>query len=333
MIPLDKNYMPIGEIDDFKSLILHKEYYATGRFELHTPNKIYNAVYVYINDFGTQDIGVIEGIDIDGNGVIYYGRLQKSLLNNKVIRHTKVFYNKTPEYIAKELVKEFGLQEITVEPVQGLGTPVTIQVTGDNLLEFTDKLLQTQELSATIDYDYVNNTLIYKVYKGVDNTQKQPLSDNFDNVSQQRYTRNSETVKNYAYVAGEVTDGQPRTIVEVDIRDTPSEEKRELWVDARDLQSEIEQNGETVIIPQQEYRDMLTARGKEKLAECTTDEECDFTPINIELSLGELRYYVNHYHGIESVQRVTELMYALEDHQLKKSVVWGDKKIRRNKNV
>lgn len=328
MKALDENFAPVAEIDIYESLILHLKYFECGIFELYVNRIIPGMKYCYMDEFPGDNVGIVESISTK-NGVIYKGRLLKRLLDKKVIAGTRNFYKKTPEQIVKALVREFALQDITVEADKGLGTPVTIQVTGDNLMEFCDTLLETQDLSCEIVYDYENNIKVFRVFQGADNTGFAPLSTNFENIHSAQYTYDTSDVRNFAYVAGEVREGQPRTIVTVDLRKDHSEEKLEIWVDARDLQSEVyDDDGGFVQLTDEEYKAALIQRGLEKLQEYISEESCAITPA-IDLSLGELRYFCDEVTGIESVQLVTEVIYAREGNSIKKDIVWGKQKIRR----
>ena len=74
------------------------------------------------------------------------------------------------------------------------------------------------------------------------------------------YFYNKADFRNVAYVAGEDT-GENRKIVETDHSQNGGVHRRELFVDARDIQSE--QNKE--VIPEADYQLMLVQRGDTKL--------------------------------------------------------------------
>lgn len=330
MIALDANFTPLAVIDNFESFIWHEKYFTVGSFEMHIGYKIDNFVYVYNKDF--KEAGVVEEINITDNKFIYKGRFLKSLLDNKVIHKTMIYENKTVEFIAKDLVREFAGQEILVEPIVNLGTAISIQVTGDNLLEFIDKLLETQELGCYIDYDYVNNTKTFRVFKGLDSTlTKPPLSQNYENIFSFNYFLNKQNVKNFAYVAGEATGSKTRKIIEVDIRKNPEEEKRELWVDARDLQSEkYNEDGSSETIPEAQYLEMLKQRGLEKLSEYQIEETIEIQP-NDTFEIGEKRVFKAQ--NLMTEQRVTEIITAFEENAIKKDAVFGLQKLSRVEEI
>jgi hypothetical protein len=79
-------------------------------------------------------------------------------------------------------------------------------------------------------------------------------------------------LKSVAYVAGEGEGAERKVIVSGD-NASPGFLRRELYVDARDLQSEVpNDDGTTTKISDEDYRDILNDRGGEKLAECDITE-------------------------------------------------------------
>ena len=81
---------------------------------------------------------------------------------------------------------------------------------------------------------------------------------------------NAEDVKNVAFVQGEDSGENRKSVVTGD-NTKIGFERKELYVDARDLQSEIEveKDGDTehVVLTEEEYNATLTQRGNEKLSE------------------------------------------------------------------
>lgn len=316
---LNENFLPLGILENFESLIWDIKYYECGEFQLNAPYSLGDeAKYIYDNV--QNEVGIIEYVEKEDINHIYKGRLLKGLLNNKVISTTCTYTNKTPEYIAIDLVKKFAGQNILVETSQNRGTPIdTLQVTGDNLMEYTDELLKTADLGAKIEYDYVENTLTYKIIEGVDNSEKFPMAKEFENIYSFKYTNSIADFKNFAYVDGE-NSAKKRVRVTVDIR-TGNEEKRELYVDARDLQQEYtEDDGTQVTLTASEYKQALIQRGYEKLAEYQIQETVEIEPVN-NYELGEIRTFRDG--NLFTTQRLTEKLIAYEDNTTKQTNTFG----------
>jgi hypothetical protein len=113
---------------------------------------------------------------------------------------------------------------------------------------------------------------LFKILKGLDRTVENTqglnpvvFSTELNNIISSTYTNNRESFSNVAVVAGE-GEGSSRVHYSVN----PTEQgysRRELYVDARDLQSSYYDSAtsQTVTLPQAEYEKLLLERGKEKL--------------------------------------------------------------------
>lgn len=319
---LDKKFQPLGYLENYESLILHQKYFECGNFEFHAPYELdENAKYIYDNATGI--VGIVEDREFEGMKNVYSGGLLKSLLKNKVISKTMTYTNKTAEYIVKDLVRTFASQNIQVEPSENRGKIyATLQITGENLLEYTDKLLSESEMGADIDFNFETSTLTYNVFIGEDNTEKAPLSRDYENIYSFKYTDKRSDFKNFAYVAGEDA-GKNRVIVTVDNR-VGSEEKKEIWVDARDLQSEYDEGETKKTLTPEEYKQALISRGEEKLQEYIPQVSIEIDPAMV-LQLGEKRLFKDR--DIYATQRITEKITAYEEHQTKQTVVFGVQKL------
>lgn len=319
---LDADFQPIGTLENFQSLIWDDKYFSCGNFEFHAPYSLGDASYIYDNS--ENQVGVVESLEKDGMSHVYKGRLLKSLLSKKVISSVCTYTKKSTEYIVKDLVKRFAGQNIQVEANLNRGLVIdTLQVTGDNLMEYTDSLLEDSELGARIDFDFQTRKLTYVVYEGIDNTAKMPMSKEFENIYSFTYTNDRSNFKNYAYVAGEDS-RKNRIIVTVDKR-IGDEEKLEIYVDARDIQSEYtDEAGKQQTMTETEYKEALYQRGIEKLAEYQIQETIDIDPKD-RFQLGEKRTFRDG--SLISTQRITERVMAYEDNTIKQSITFGLQRI------
>ncbi len=351
LIILDENFDTLGIISVFNTMIWDRRYYAPGLFELYTPAEFFELMntgrYLYRSD--RTDLGIIREVnfarDIKGARTAYCkGYFAEELLNNRVI-DTQVNITGTPEAIGRQLVQKFVISpsvanrkiaEIKLGDQHGIGESITVTVTGDRLGDKLYEIEQTQEISHRLVYDYQANTLSFEVWQGKDRTDKQDVngwaifSDSFYNVKNAVYDRDESDCKNFAYVAGE-GEGTARTIVQVDIRESQAEERRELWVDARDLQSAYTDEGgteHTYTVAQ--YRALLRQRGLEKLAEyekietVNSDVDPDANLVYMtDFDLGDLCTYRYTDVGIETIKRITEIREVYEGSKQTLSVIFG----------
>ncbi len=322
---LDKDLIPIGEVDLFKSSTWHVSWYDYGKFEMRCQPEAILPGTEYILNQDIDEVAIITAVERTKRQMIIKGKTLLFILNRFVINETVNYTNKTSEYIAKDLVKRFGPANIIVEEsTKELGKVIdTLQVTGENLGDYIIEILAEQELSAHIDFDYVQGQMKFTVRSGQDNTiNKQPITESFDTLQDYEYNWDKEDYRNFAYVAGEEKEGQTRVIVEVDVRSNPEEPIYALWVDARATRSDG--------LSAEQYKEALKQKGLEKLKKYEVEELIDITPsVNMppgaEIELGELRLFRQD--GLESTQRITGIIYGYEEGAIKKAVMFGNQNL------
>lgn len=346
-IVLDKDFQTMGVIGVFSTVLWYRRYYSPGIFELHVPAKYFDLInggrYLYRND--RTELGVIREVNFmrgeKGEKTAYCkGYFAEHLLNNNVIYPT-FSGTGTPEALARSVLDRYvinpgstarKIKNIRLGTMRGGGSSIILQNTGDYVGDRLYDTLKTQEMSHRLVFDYLENSLAYEVWKGLDRRDSQDknswavFSDSFRNIKNAQYDRDESDYKNFAYVAGE-GEGTARKIVEVDIRQSQDEERRELWVDARDLQ----QHSGTVNYTDAQYRDLLFQRGLEKLADYAVIEkvDSDVDPAanlvyGTDFDLGDLCTYRYSDVNIECSKRITEIQEVLEGSGRTLSVIFGN---------
>lgn len=355
LIILNEKMDTLGVVSVFNTLIWNRRYYNSGLFELHAPAEFFDLMntgrYLYRSD--RTDLGIIRKVNFarDAKGIrtsYCKGYFAEELLNDRVL-DTQVNITGTPETIGRQLVQKFAISptdtdrkiaHLQLGTLSGVGSSTTVTATGDRLGDKLYEIEKTQELSHRLVYDYQANTLSFVVWQGKDRTDAQEVnswaifSDSFRNIKNAIYDRDESECKNVAYVAGE-GEGSARVIVEVDIRGSTSEERRELYVDARDLQSTYtDDNGNEHTYTPAQYQQLLRQRGLEKLAEYEKVEtvNSDIDPhANLvymtDFDLGDLCTYRYTEVGIEATKRITEIQEVYEGNKQTLSVIFGNDQI------
>lgn len=302
----------IGIVDDFKSLIWHTVWYGVGDFEIYAKATSNNLTMLQNNKYVTRadsdEIGIIESVTIstsaiDGNMITASGRFAKSILDRRLIYNLSGTTNRATvltgsvESAARALVAsnciacifdtsrnftilELGtlkyLPEIIVDEN---GNASSKQVSYQNLLEYTDGLLEEYQLSARVTLNTTNMNLQYNVLKGADRSSdntdgNEPVvfSKEFDNLSASNYLYNTSTNKNVALIggAGEDLDRFYALLK----RSHTGLNRKEIFVDARSISKKYQDENEQ----EQEYTDaeytkMLKLQGMQELAPLTITEE------------------------------------------------------------
>lgn len=258
-----------------------------------------------------------------GTSVILTGRFLESVLADRVVKTTTT-YSGTTEQIARNMVNDFCINcgnplfdgKLKLGIYRGLGQKRVYQNTGDDIKTALYELLKLDGLSYSIDYNYEEDTLTFDVWGGLDRTENQNINSwatfckNFENIQNDKYSADETQFKNFAYVAGEGVAGH-RVVVEVN-QIKSGEERKELYVDARDLQ---QSDG----MSDSQYKETLKQRGLEKLQENNKVEitEFDVDPeSNLEYgknyNLGDMVMYKNEDLGLYVENRIVGISEIFE---------------------
>ena len=192
---------------------------------------------------------------------------------------------------------------IEVGTAQGYSERVDMEISWNSVLEAEMRLAEVSGLGFRILFDSETGVETFKVYKGVDRTDETSedyvgyFGTDVEAIENVTVTSGITDYKNVAVVAG-AGEGANRTVRIVSLGNFTGEERRELYVDARDLQREYQvatptgqfdaqgnpiYNYETRTYSNNQYNAILDQRGLEKLAERlrTFSITCDITQNNV----------------------------------------------------
>lgn len=284
----DRDINFIDTIDNFTSLQWIRRYHDTGRFELHCPitestiKTLVRDNSVWIK--GSNEVGIIEyrNLTINSNGeevLKINGRFMTSVLDRRIILGTEQYANKEVEIILRNIIDKNCINTtaerklpLILGKLNNFNDKINYQKSYGNLLYELKTLSETNDIGFFIRTDLEGRKHYFQVYKGVDRSINQSInspvifSREYDNLYEQEYTDSTDNLKTTAVVAGE-GEGAARKVIVVN-NDFKGLDRRELFVDARDLQKESETDEVKKILTDTEYNDLLTQRGKEKLSEC-----------------------------------------------------------------
>jgi hypothetical protein len=316
-----------GVIDGYSSLRWRRRYFEPGEFELHCKASPENLALLaednIIHRLDRQEAGIIEGITIatadnGGDEITATGRMGSSMLDRRIITPA-VNFTGTVEAGMRKTVSDNAitarpLPYLTLGIAAGLTPTCTFQATYKNVLTVCEALGKAAPLGLRVRLDVPNRQWVFEVYDGIDRSVGQTVrpqvvfcSENA-NIDKPSYARDSTGYKNYAIVGGE-GDGSTRTIVTVD--QTNGEPRRELWVDAKDLQKADGQSDA-------DYQAQLRQRGTEKLAEAVRSESFSADAVDTgnyayltDWDLGDIVTFAKW--GVRLDQRITEVEEVYEN--------------------
>lgn len=336
----------IKVLDDYASLIWTERYNTCGDFEYKAlvSTELTQALlpgrYLTLN--GDESAMIIETVQIDtsatdGNSLTISGRDLKSILSRRIV-WDQTDLNSKIETAVERLLNENVIQPLIPERkipgfvFQPSGDPrldeikVDKQFTGDDLLEAIQTLCTTNNVGFTIAFnpDNPEARFIFQLYLGEDRSYDQEtnpwviFSPGFDNLVGSNYTESKKLIKNVAHVKGEGEGKDRKSLTIVTDGSKTGLERRELYVDARDISQdsgETTESGESIPISDEEYLSKLRERGNEKLSECEDEKvfegEADVTGgvfvYGKDFFMGDLVQLENEFEMSDKV-RVTELI-------------------------
>lgn len=310
-----------GVVDGYRSLRWRRRYFEPGEIELHCPATADNIALLQpdsiIHRLDRDEAAIIEGTPIaettdNGDEITVTGRMGSSMLDRRIV-YPAITFSGTTEAAMRKVVSD---NAITARPIPllvlgtagGYTSACSFQATGKGVLDVCEALGRASTLGFRCRLDVPGKQWIYEVYQGSDRSVIQTdlpyviFSDEYGNINNPAYARDITGYKNFAYVAG-AGDGSARIIVTVD--QTGGEPRRELWVDARDIQQD---DGMT----DTDYKALLIQRGQEKLAAAAKNESFSADAIDTanfeylkDWNLGDIVSFSKW--GILLNQRITEV--------------------------
>lgn len=288
----------IGEINQFTSLIWPDKFNGYATFELWAPITPENKTLIKEGNIlwcGGDNAAIIEIIQssINASSEKSYkikGRTLEMYLTTRIVWGTFDCYNKFSSTIMYEIVnrncinpaklsRKIPFLENAID--EQIGGKITYQKTGGEVYDALVGIASISELGFDILFRPKEKKLIFKVIEGVDRSIMPAytgginpviFSADLESILTSSYYKNEQDVKSVALVVGEGLGISRKQITSGD--DTSAGFlRRELYIDARDLQSEIlNDDGTTSTISEEEYDEMLDTRGNAKLSECVAVE-------------------------------------------------------------
>lgn len=339
---MDESFNIIKILDMFESLIWTERYNGAGNFELYMPtnaislelifdiiSKLEKGIETYLWLKESKTHMIIETVEITtnvetGNHVIITGRGLESILERRIVWKQTILrirlQSEMLSLINDAIIKPkesdrkipnfrfFYVSDSVIPPIR-----VSHQYTGDNLYDVIYELCHEQGWGFDVYVDENDNNFVFKLRIGKDYSYDQEenpyivFSPKFDNLNNTDYIESPTTLKNVALVAGEDDGTSRRTKV---VGSASGLARRELYVDARDLQSEVGDD----VISDDEYYNLLEQRGFTKLSEhqYTKAFTGEIEPrksfvFGEDFAIGDIVQIINEY-GMSSKVRVVEMV-------------------------
>lgn len=300
----------IGQLQHDKSVQWLEHYQANGEVKIVaqvTPDNL--AMLIDGNRVHNPDsdtVARISHVDIDQTEtediITARADITSELLDDRVVMATMNITNVEAGMYAVYRQNQRGLP-IAVGAAKGYTERSEKEITWNSVLDAEKKLAEISGLGFKVVFDPETGAETFEVYKGVDRTDDASdayvgyFGTDVGGIENVTVTSGTTGYKNVAVVAG-AGEGANRTVRIVSLGSVSGENRRELYVDARDLQREYQvatptgtydsqgnplYSYETHTYTDAQYNAMLDARGMEKLAENlqTFSITCGITQNNI----------------------------------------------------
>lgn len=290
---VDNNtFEALGDISQYTSLLWPDAYNGYAQFELWAPITPDNAALLKKKNIiwcGGENAAVIEIVKatVDDKGEKIYdikGRTLEKYLTERMINGTysgsghasTLMYDMVDKNAIHPSNANRKIPYLVNAVDKQVGNEISqYQKTGGALYDALYQMASESDIGFSVLFDPRNKRLVFEVRKGADRTQDNDegndpvvFSTELEDILSSEYYGNIQDEKNVALVQGE-DKGEARKSVLVGKVDAYGFDRKELYVDARDLLSEVfNADGTSTPLTPAQYLEVLTQRGNEKLSEC-----------------------------------------------------------------
>lgn len=296
LIVLDRDFKKVDVLDEYESLIWTDRFNKYGDFEVYASasKELIEKMNIdyYLQSQTSEHLMIIEDTILEtnvemGSHLTVTGRSLESIIDRRIVWNQTVLDGYLQGQVQKLLennvinpsdssrkISNFIFEESTDTAITSL--KLTAQYTGDNLYEAISGICLDNNIGFKITLNS-SNQFVFKLYAGTDRSYKQfsnpyvVFSPKYENLINSKRAQSKKNLKNVALVAGEGEGSARRTLTtgNTTIADL---DRRELFVDARDISSTTEDGG---TVTDAVYNQYLKQRGDERLAEYKSSEVFD----------------------------------------------------------
>lgn len=313
-----------GISENQTSFIWTRRYFESGEFRIYLPLTDDNLKLYKLGNLvtyrGANEAGVIEDLTLMNTStervIIADGRFLTSYMDRRLVRPTLNFSGKVEVAMRKMLTDAVPIPLVELGELNGFEETIEFQATYRNLLTMEEKLSKGANIGFRFRPDFTEKKIYFETYKGLDKSRSQrdrafvEFSDMFDNLKSVENRQNNQLLKTVGYVGGK-GEGSGRTYIIVGDDTLSGLERREVFIDAKDISSDE--------ISHAEYLAALRTRGLEKMEdhlfsnsyECATIPSGNFE-YKKDYDLGDIVTIKKSDWGLNTTQRITEIQEVYE---------------------
>ena len=248
VMALDENFKLIGYLP-YLNLQWKRRYYEAGEYtaQIRKSDYLPGAKYLFSNE--RPEVGLVQKVQTQGNikgdFILISGFFAEKLFDRNIF-HPPLKMDGTPSEIAKKAITDYKPDGFSFGvDTTNLGTKTSVEWLGDEVSKALYGMLQTQELSQSVYFDFGTDTLRYKIWQGVNRTQSQDknpwalFTDESAHVTEFLLTEDESGYKNFVVML--YGDKESPNVLEVDGRRDGSEPKRRLFMEHYGSEQDVEE--------------------------------------------------------------------------------------------
>ncbi len=326
----DGNRQLSGIVESYEYLRWTRRYSRCGSFELKAIAAPENVSLLkegnIIHKSDDEEAGIIERVELsqtDREIITASGRFATSLLARRIIWGRVTANSDLGAAIGTLLSLNILSPTDISRKIAGLsykqssfGIPISTQISYKNLMEAVCDLCESADVGIKTVFNPAIGVFTVTPYRG--GNSQAVFSKEYENLTEQTYVESADDYANTALVGGE-GEGEARQFVT--IAQGSGEHRREVFVDARDLQSaDFPDN----------YTETLTFRGQSRLAELAPRYGFD-AGVNphgnlrykTDFNLGDVVKVIAKPWGVSMTARITEIEETYDAEGLSLTVTFG----------
>lgn len=283
----DLNFNRVGEISEYVDLQMERNYYKVSELTLRLAVNKEMIDKLVIDNILTTSTNLNYGYIIehfeyndDESEITIYAYSLNWMLSWRSIITQQVFNGNVEDaikyYIRINAINPANpnriIPNLRLADNSGVNINVETTETGKEIHDYCFSICETNEMSFDVLMNHELKKFEVYTWQGEDRSSEQSINPRitfakeFENVVNQNYLYNKVEYKTTAIVAGE-GEGEARTIAITNDK-LSGFNRREIYVDARDIQSSYQDDeGNEIVMSSTEYTNLLKARGDENLAE------------------------------------------------------------------
>ncbi|GHV27189.1 hypothetical protein FACS18948_4160 [Clostridia bacterium] len=319
-----------GIVESFSFLRWSRRYSRCGSFELKAIASSENLALLQIGNYlwksDDGEAGIIENLTMsqtDKEMITVSGRFATSILARRIMWGTVTLnhdLNVVIQFLINNSIMAPATEVRRIDYITYAGVTtghiVKAQISYRNILDCATQLCEAADVGLKTMFNTSTGIFTVTLYKGT--TSQAVFSREYENITEQVFTKNISDYANTALIGG-AGEGADRLFMS--IADGIGEDRREVFVDARDMQQATYGTN---------YNASLLFRGQTKLSELAVVQSFDATVSSHgnllykqDFDLGQVVQVISKRWGVALTTRITEIEETYDETGLNLNVVFG----------